>query len=484
MGLGYIASYLQRQGMSAVILDCDTEGIFIDYFSPSNSQEINFEKKIEQYKSKPPVVVGIGPCTTPFLPNCLAIARSVKKHLPKSFLVLGGPHVSIVPPVMAERMLSEFPYIDGACVNEGEVTSYDLINALRTKGYVENVAGIVTRTLSGFSYTPRKLLTPAELDSLPYPNRELIAKHSRMYRLAVRRSFARITSNQRLLKKYGKNPLFTPIFSSRGCPYNCTFCCSLHTRRVRTAENVVQEIEACVNNYGIHCFVFYDDLFTTSSARETKRVRDICQRLLSLKVEVYWEVELRADIIVWLGKDLLSLMNKAGCCTVNVGIEKATDSALARLNKRLTVKQVREAIALLNDSGHFVVNGTFMFGGESETKEDIDEIIEFSKCLGIDYAAFYPLEIHPGTVVFEEAKKNGLVDDILTPYVQKDRDYPLFVNSKLAREDLIKLQCKAYQDFYMNAHKIEALISKVGSVYTLHEQYKHFFEHAFTKGVR
>lgn len=484
MGLGYITSYLQQQGMSAVILDCDAEGIFVDYFSPSNSQEINFEKKIEPYKSKPPIVVGIGPCTTPFLNNCLAIARSIKKHLPKSFLVLGGPHVSVMPPVMAERMLSEFQYIDGVCVNEGEVTSYELIQALRSKGHAQDVAGIVTRTQRGFSYVPRKLLTSTQLDSLPFPSRELILNHSDKYRLAIRRSFARIASNQRLLQKYGKNPLFTPIFSSRGCPYNCTFCCSLHTRRVRAAENVVQEMEECVKHYNIHCFVFYDDLFTTSSPREIKRVEAICGLLLSRNFEVYWEVELRADVIVRLGKELLSLMSKAGCCTVNIGIEKATDPALAELNKQLTIEHVREAIALLKDSGDFVINGTFILGGPSESKEDIGRIIEFSKCLGIDYAAYYPLEIHPGTVVFQEAKKNGLVDDILTPYLQKDRNYPLFVNPRLSEGDLIKLQCEAYQEFYMNASKIKALINKVGSVYTVHEQYKHFFEHAFIEGVR
>lgn len=484
MGLGYIASYLQQHNVSVDIVDCDAEGIFVNYFSLLTQQEETLKTKIEPYSSKPPRVVGIGPCTTPFLTNSLALARSVKEYLPASFVILGGPHVSIMPPVMAKRMLSELPYIDAVCVNEGEITTLELVQALRSIGHAEGVAGIVIRKNGDFSYIPRKLLTSTELDSLPYPNRELIVVHSDKYRLAIRRNFVRITSNQSLLQKYGKNPTFTPIFSSRGCPYSCTFCCSLPTRRLRRAESVVQEMRECVDKHDIHCFVFYDDLFTTSSQKEIERVRRICQHLLSTGIEVFWEAELRADVVVRLGKDILSLMNRAGCCTINIGIEKATDLALDELNKQLTIKDITGAIALLRDAGDFVINGTFIFGGQNETRDDIGEIIDFSKCLGIDYAAYYPLEIHPGTRVFDNAKKNGLVDDILVPYIQEHRNYPLFVNQNLSEDDLLEFQCKAYREFYMNGGKMGALIDKVGSVYTVYEQYKHFFEHAFMVGIR
>jgi radical SAM superfamily enzyme YgiQ (UPF0313 family) len=485
MGLGYIASYLKHQGISVDILDCDAEGVFIDFFSPSNSQEVDFEERIKPYKNRPPLMVGIGPCTTPFMVNCLAIARLIKKILPTSFLIIGGPHVSITPPVMATRMLTEFEYIDGICINEGELTTYELQQELSSKGFVKNVTGLVTRMSSGgFSYEKRKLSSSNVLNGLPYPNRDLIVNNPDKYKQAIRRSFAKINKNQQLQQKYGKNPLFTPIFSSRGCPYSCSFCCSLNTRRIRTAENVVQEMVDCVNLYNIHCFIFYDDLFTTSSPVEIDRVRTICNKLLKLDIEVFWEVELRADVIVRLGKEILTLMYEAGCCTVNMGIEKASDDALSIIDKKLSIIEIKEAISLLNDSGNFVINGTFILGGPRETKDDIDKLIEFSKHLGIDYAAYYPLEIHPGTKVFKEAQNNGLVNDMLSPYVQRNRNYPVFTNSMLSGDDLTKLQCKAYQEFYMNTDKIKALINKVGSVYDVYEQYKHFFEHAFVEGTR
>lgn len=484
MGLGYIASYLKQHDVSVDLIDCDAESLFVDYFSPESSQEKNFKEKMASYGPKPPRVIGVGPCTTPFLANSLAVAQAVKRYFPTSFLILGGPHVSTTPPEMAKRMLSIFSYIDGICINEGEVTCWDLVQALRGHACADGVLGLVVRTRNGFSYQPRDLLTSDDLSELPFPNRTLILMHSDKYRLAVRRSFAQITSNQSLLQKYGKNPAFTPIFSSRGCPYGCTFCCSMPTRRTRTPESLVGELKECINRYQIHCFVFYDDLFTTSSPLEIERVRNICNLILSANLEVFWEVELRANVIVSLGRDLLALMNKAGCCTVSIGIEKATDSALEDLSKQLTIRDIRDAIALLRDSGGFIINGTFILGGPTETEDDIQAIIEFSRSLDIDYAAYYPLEIHPGTKVFDKAKSIGLIEDILTPYIEQGRSYPLFINPRLSEDNLKRLQCKAYQDFYMDGRKIESLVSRLGSVYTVYEQYKHFFEHAFIQGIR
>ena len=198
---------------------------------------------------------------------------------------------------------------------------------------------------------------------------------------------------------------------------------------------------------------------------------------------MFWQVELRADVICGLGKDSLSLMNASGCGVVNIGIEKATNIALQRLNKELTVEDILKAIKLLRESGDFIINGTFIFGGPGETKDDILNIISFSKTLDIDYAAFYPLEIHPGTKLFSKAREEGLIDDISSPYVTSFENYPLFVNENLSKDNLLELQCKAYKEFYLNARKIESLASKI-PISIVYEQYEHFFQHAFIKGIR
>lgn len=483
MGLAYLASYLQSKGISVDIIDCNPEKIFIDYFMPIEAQKRELAKVFDSYKQ--PLIVGIGPLTTPFLTNGLAIAKFSKDYFKNSYVVIGGPHPSVSPPEMAERMLKQFEYIDAICINEGEKTLFELVTKLKSGNTNEIIEGILFRPKNGsYYYKDRKLIDSCELDTLPFPNRDLLKKYSDKYKLAVRRNFLKIISDENLRNKYGNSPKFTVIFSTRGCPYQCTFCSTVHQRRLRSAENVISEIEFCINNYDIHCFVFYDNLFTTSSPLEIERVKKICNLIIGKKLEVYWEVELRADIICKLDKNVLNLMNNAGCYTVNIGIEKATDEALSWLQKGLNISQIKEAIEILKKSGNFIINGTFIFGGPSETEKDILNIINFSKYIGIDYAAYYPLEIHPGTKIFSCAKELGLVNDILTPYITKFNYYPIFTNPNLNIEALMQLQCRAYREFYFDTNYIESLIKKTNSISTVYAQYEHFFEHAFVEGVR
>ncbi len=482
MGLAYLASFLKYNGISVDLIDLNPEGMYIDYVSTPKHDIDKLNHLFSVYST--PIVIGIGPITTPFLKNSLAIARYIKEIFTNSFLVIGGPHPSISPPIMADKMLCKFNYIDAVCINEGEYTLLELVEHLKRNRPIAEVRGLVVRAGKSFSFKQRELMISSDLNSLPLPNRDLLEKYSDKYKLALRRNFFKILSDSKLIEIYGKNPKFTVIFSSRGCPYKCTFCCSLNQRRLRDAENVVREIEQCIEKHNIHCFVFYDDLFTTSSSIEIDRIKNICKIIKDKKLKILWSVELRADVICNIGKDNLKLLYEAGCYTVNIGIEKTTDEALKLLNKGITVNQIRKAIKLLRKSGDFTINGTFIFGGDSETENDIKEIISFSKDLGLDYASFYPLEIHPGTKVFDRAKKIGLVDDILNTYISDTNKYPIYTNSNLNEDKLMRLQCTAYREFYFDTNYINSLIKRVNSVSIVYEQYKHIFEHAFIKGVR
>ena len=481
-GLGYLASYLKTKGFSTDIIDCDPENLFVDYFYPTKHQKEKLANFLNLYKS--PILIGVGPCNTPFLHNTLALSILIKNIFKNSFLVIGGPHPSLSPPEMAIKMLDNFKYIDAICINEGENAIFELASNLKNGDNLMNIKGLVLRSKNGYIYNERKLMSPYELNNLPYPCKDLINKYSKKYKLAIRRNFFRILSNKILVKKYGKNPGFVVIFSSRGCPYRCTFCCSLSKRRVRSAESVVKEMEYYINKYNIYCFVFYDDLFTTSSLHEIKRIEEICKLIIKKCLKIFWEVELRADVICKLGRNILSLMNRAGCCTINIGIEKATDEALKWLKKDLKIIQIRNAIRIIRESGDFIINGTFILGGLNEKESDILNIISFSKDIDLDYAAYYPLEIHPGTEIFNIAKRYKIITDMFSPYIINYDNYPLFTNSKLSTEKLLELQCKAYRDFYFNVNHIKSLINKVNSVSTIYKQYEHFFEHSFLKQIR
>ena len=209
-----------------------------------------------------------------------------------------------------------------------------------------------------------------------------MSKYSDKYKLAVRRNFFKILSSRALTERYGKNPKFGVVFSSRGCPYRCIFCCSDTRRRVRSPENVVGEAEFCVKEFQTHCLVFYDDLFTTSAPTEIERIIRMCELIKGRALDVFWEVELRADVVRKLGSKVLGLMNEVGCCTINMGLEKGNDKGLSWLRKDLTTNDIRSAVELLRASGDFVINGTFILGGAMESEWDILDTISFSRDIG------------------------------------------------------------------------------------------------------
>ena len=120
MGLAYLASNLQKNAITVEIIDCNSERLYLDYPLPSKYQQRKLESRLSLYTS--PVLVGIGPVTTPFLRNSISLAETAKKILHNSFLVLGGPHCSLEEPEMAFRMITRFAFIDAICINEGEVS--------------------------------------------------------------------------------------------------------------------------------------------------------------------------------------------------------------------------------------------------------------------------------------------------------------------------------------------------------------------------
>jgi radical SAM superfamily enzyme YgiQ (UPF0313 family) len=478
MGLAYIAAVLLDKGIPVQILDSDPEGVYIDFHHPSKSAILQFRRKLKKLDFWPSII-GIGPCTTPFIDNSLALSIQAKDLFPDSLIVLGGPHVSVDAPKMAERMLQEFQDIGAIVVGEGERSMLVLFEAVRDGRPLSTVEGVVSRTASGIAYRYRKPMTGAQLERLPFPARNLLVNYSRKYRIAIRRTFSGVLSGSE--KGNIGSPPFAVMFSSRGCPHKCAFCCSRKERSVRSARSVVQEMEKCIELYGIKSFIFYDDLFTTAARRELDRVLDISNKIIKKQLKVFWEIELRADVICSIPENVLHKMWEAGCCTINIGVEKGTESGLDFVRKGETLADFREAVKRLRAAGDFMINGTFMFGGKSETTADVMATICFAKELGLDYGSFYLLEIHPGTEVFKSAREEGLIDDILKPYLDSQAEYPVFISNELDFAALRELQKKAYQIFYINPEKLQSLHDKLGTLDVLVGQYCHIFEHCFNE---
>jgi anaerobic magnesium-protoporphyrin IX monomethyl ester cyclase len=358
LGLAYLASTLRREGHRVKILDA---------FALGMSWE-EFEAEIKKEK---PDLIGMGGMT-PTIDNTLRAAKICRPHT--RTLVVGGPHVS----VHREEFFRDCPEADFGVMGEGEAAFAGLVKRLEEGKDPWEGPGLVG---------PERANPPAnfieDLDSIPFPSRNLLPNQAYRYALWP-----------------GKK--ITTLITSRGCPYQCIFCdkSTFGSKwRARSAQNVLEEIEQIVRDLKIKSIIFYDDLFTLSK----QRVVQICQGILDRDLQIEWKCEGRVDRV---DEEMLRWMRKAGCTLIAYGVESGNQEGLEYLRKKTTLAQIRRAFELTHKAGLRPM-AYFILGIPVETFEGGLQTIEFAKELNPEYAQFSILSPYKGTDLYAEAKARG-----------------------------------------------------------------------------
>lgn len=195
---------------------------------------------------------------------------------------------------------------------------------------------------------------------------------------------------------------FTFIVTSRGCPAGCKYCIKHVTYqnsvRVRSAENIVAELEV-LQGLGITNIHMYADLFTVNR----DHVVSLCELIIQRGLRIKWTCNSRVD---YVDEQMLDLMGKAGCWLISWGIESANEIILKRARKGYKKEQAFKALAWAKVAG--IKNwGYFIIGLPGETEESIRETIDYAKQLPLDIALFHIAAPYPGTPFFYEVVENG-----------------------------------------------------------------------------
>jgi len=249
-----------------------------------------------------------------------------------------------------------------------------------------------------------------------------------------------------------KNAMVAPIITSRGCPYQCTFCASpkLSQRRIRyrSADSVVNELLYLNTYFGVKEFNFQDDNFTANR----NRAAEICESILSSGLKIDWACEngIRADRV---DKHLLALMKKAGCYKVNFGIESVDNQILKNIKKMETIEDIEKGIDLATDAG-IEVRASFIFGLPGETKETLEKTIKWTANSRLVGAQFNILEIMPGSEMWDtmEHNENWSHAAFRTPY---------FIPEGLTAKDLLDAQQRAFWKFYMKPSRFLNTLKRI-----------------------
>jgi radical SAM superfamily enzyme YgiQ (UPF0313 family) len=369
-------------------------------------------------------VVGIT-AMTPTIGAALSIARHVKQYKPGIKVVMGGPHVTLLP----EETLVSSPDVDVICRGESDATILELLPALENRLRLDNIAGISFRRDGQAVHTPDRAAI-IEMDFLPYP-----AYHFLPWK------------RYRPHPPHGMASPFAAIVTSRGCPYRCAYCSKPvfgNRFRAYSPERVIGEMKYLQEKFGVKEIAFYDDSFTL----DEKRVHAIAEKIIENKLRIAWTCETRVNLV---DKDLLKIMKRSGCYGVAYGIESASPEIIKTLQKDITADQVREAVRDSREAGLQVI-GYFMLGSPGETPEDIRRTIDFAIQLRVDVAQFSITTPFPGTELYDIYTRGNKGEIRWEDFVYAGTDNPatpVFESDKLTRRDLKTWTGRAYRKFYL-----------------------------------
>ena len=407
LGLLYVAAFMERHTKHNVTV-IDSQVDKLDYSS--------LQAKIASIR---PDVVGITAMTMTMV-DVINTANIVKEIDDTVKVVLGGPHVNLFPDETIK-----LKNVDYLVLGEGEVVFADLINAIDEKSELRKIPGIVFENNRKIINTGQRPLI-SNLDELPFPARHLVP-------------YKKYTS---LLSKGG---VVTTVFTSRGCPFKCSFCDRPHLGKVfrsRSAKNVVDEIEECVN-MGIHEFLFYDDTFTI----DRQRVIDICNEVIKRNLDIIWDIRTRVDMV---DEDVIKHLAKAGCQGIHYGIEAGTDKILKVLNKKISIKKAVEVFDLTRKYDIMTL-AYFMIGNPGETRNDIYETFKLMRRLDPDYVHLTILTPFPGTKIYFDGLKDGVIEKDYWKEFAKNPTSD-FISPHwgeiFTRDELHELLVKGYKSFY------------------------------------
>lgn len=409
MGLMYLAVATSRAGYDVHIADCDKNGWTLNDLS-------NF------IKENNPQCIGIN-----MFSNYLLVARDylnmIKEVAPEIKTIVGGPHPSAAP----KQTMNYLKNADYAMVGEGEVGFPMIVNhILKGAHKLEEIPGLIWRKDNEIMVNPQTFTN--DLDRF----------HPDIW------NFINMTEYQK--KGYNVGLDTAAVFSTRGCPFDCTFC-SANTIvgkkfRVRSLDNIISELRYLKDHYNVKNVILPDDNFTLNR----NFVKSFCESILreNLHFKFLFTNGIRLDS---LDEEILSLMLKAGIHkSVAIGVESGSDKILKLMKKSLSVAEIREKVLLMKKSG-FRPIGYFIIGFPGETKETIMETINLSLELPFYRAQFNTYKPYPGCPSYKDLVKSGEIDEDTYDFDSLRTDLIPYVPKGMTLDEIRELRNSAFWRF-------------------------------------
>jgi len=428
LGMAWVTAFLQSKGISTTLVDLQVT-------------EKSIQSLLQSYS---PQVVGIGGTShTRF--ESFGIARQVKAFAPDIQVLYGGSHATFT----SEDTLAHIPEIDIIVRGEGEQSTYSVAShVLKRDLNFSDISGISYRRNGSIIHNP-DVQRISNLDMLPFPYRDPEA--IRRYNLQL--DFLNIPA--------------ASVMSSRGCPVNCSFCSAsamFGTQlTLRSAANVVDEIEFLLKEYRYEGVKFFDSTLTLNR----NHIEAICAEIKNRNLRFPWECEIRVN---GMSRDLLRTMKDAGCYYVDFGVESASPAVLKSMHKGITLSQVENVFHWTKELG-ILTKAFFTFGHIGETLEDARTTVEFmernAKYITVA-ATGIGVRIYPGTEVEHYARSTKFLDSAFSwssAFVDQNVEslgndplVPVLIQTQFGWKEFRKIEFRLARFWMKNPHAALSVI--------------------------
>lgn len=352
----------------------------------------DWAKKLTSLLQSKPICVGISSMVGTQIYFALSAADIVRKHTDRKVpIVWGGPHPSILPEQTLESEMADI-----VCVGEGDITFLELVRALEKKGSLSEIKGIAYKDGGQIIRTEERPLLDVET-LLPVPW-ELIDVEKYIHRdFYLKNSFRTLDIGQ----------------TSRGCPFQCGFCCSAVLRkrkwRAISAELSLERIVDSVKRFKLDGIWIRDDEFYI----DKDRASEICRGMIDAKLNVnFYTSGTRVDVFNNSTDEQIALLKRAGAHVLKFGAESGSNRILKLMNKGICVEDTIKANVRAKKHG-IIPAFALMAGFPTETMEEINQTIDLHFWLKEDnpnaqFESIAPFTPLPGTPLFDYAVKFGL----------------------------------------------------------------------------
>ena len=391
MGVLYLAGVL-RERYEVRVLDAVVEGYEQERWLSKNYFEYGLlvDEILKEVERFSPEIIGVSCLFSSQFLVLAEIVNRIKERFPEVITVAGGTHPSFLP----EDSFSRAPGLDFIVLHEGEESFLELLEALERGRGLDEIDGIAWRDDGVVRVNP-KTRWIKDLDSLPYPARDLVPIEN-YFKINIPFLF------------HSKSPRNLSFITSRGCPYHCRYCSSCYHwgRRIRyrSVESVLGELENLVNRWGVEEIKFEDDNLMAN----TNRAKAIFRGMIERGLKLHWNMPNGVMVRALEDEELLGLMRESGCYEVVLAFETGDQYVADHIIKKpIDLSKAKEIVRKVKSYG-IDAHAFFIVGFPGETKEQIEKTFRFARQVGIDKAYFFIFNPLPGSELYDECIEKGL----------------------------------------------------------------------------